>query len=221
MAKRYPVFEKSFASNELSKFWNKEQNGNVEPKDVFSNAKEYYWFDCDKCNHTFKKSLNKVATGSWCLFCSNKELCKDNNCEKCKNKSFASHSKSKYWSSKNDKVPQEVFLNSHKKYLFNCDKCSHEFLADPAHVKTGNWCPYCVNKKLCDDEDCDQCFNKSFASHYRAPFWSSNNPDKPRDLFKGSREVREFKCDKCNKCFSNTLDSINLKNSWCLCNSKN
>jgi len=40
--------------------------------------------------------------------------------------SFASHEKAKYWSDKNLLKPNQVSLNSNKKYWFNCD-CGHEF----------------------------------------------------------------------------------------------
>ena len=42
-------------------------------------------------------------------------------------RSFASHEKHIFWSKKNEKKPRDVFKSSHKKYLFDCDKCGHEF----------------------------------------------------------------------------------------------
>jgi hypothetical protein len=78
-------------------------------------------------------------------------------------RSFASHTKSKFWSELNDLKPHEVYKCSGKKYLFNCDKCNHEFELTPAHIiHDNNWCPYCVNQKLCENDNCTICFNKSF-----------------------------------------------------------
>ena len=39
---------------------------------------------------------------------------------------FSEHPKSKYWSNKNEKNPNEVALNSHKKFWFVCE-CGHVF----------------------------------------------------------------------------------------------
>jgi very-short-patch-repair endonuclease len=92
------------------------------------------------------------TNGTWCPYCSNppRELCKDNNCQICYEKSFASHEKSKFWSSKNEKTPRETFKKSHNKYIFDCDKCSHDFysiLSDITRQDTrSTWCPKCMNK---------------------------------------------------------------------------
>ena len=36
---------------------------------------------------------------------------------------FATHLKSDYWSNKNIIKPNEVYLFSSQKFIFNCDKC--------------------------------------------------------------------------------------------------
>ena len=49
---------------------------------------------------------------------------------------FASHPKSKYWSTKNEGKPEDYALNSHKKFWFDCNKCGHEFINDLNHINT-------------------------------------------------------------------------------------
>ena len=39
---------------------------------------------------------------------------------------FSNHPKSKFWSDRNEKKPDELALNSHKKFWFDCE-CGHEF----------------------------------------------------------------------------------------------
>jgi hypothetical protein len=81
-------------------------------------------------------------------------------------KSFAFHEKAKYWSSLNTEKPEEVSLNSHKKYWFDCIKCNHVYESILNNINANDsGCPYCYNRKLCGKEDCIICFNKSFASH--------------------------------------------------------
>ena len=79
-------------------------------------------------------------------------------------KSFASHEKAQYWSDKNELKPNEVSLNSNKKFWFNCN-CGHEFDIRPEHINRNLWCPYCSNHKLCKNNNCKKCFDKSFASN--------------------------------------------------------
>ena len=74
---------------------------------------------------------------------------------------FSQHPKSAFWSSKNTKTPNEVALNSHKKFWFDCDKCNHVFEIRLNSINQFNsWCGFCSNKKLCEDTECNLCFEK-------------------------------------------------------------
>ena len=90
-------------------------------------------------------------------------------------KSFASHEKSAFWSSKNEKKPSEVFKTSNKKYWLDCDNCDHDFDKVLSNLKNDSWCPYCTNQKLCENIECIECFNKSFSSHEKSKYWRCKN----------------------------------------------
>lgn len=216
MSRLMPLYERSFASHEKAKYWSK-KNGEVKPENVFKSSHKEYWFDCDKCDHDFEKGLNSVVGGTWCPYCKNQKLCKEK-CITCFNKSFASHDKANFWSKteNNDVNPRDVFKRTDKKYCFDCDKCSHCFDSSLNHITSeGTWCPYCKNKKLCEKEECVSCFNKSFASHEKAEFWSKENGDvKPRDVFKQSHKKYCFDCVKCSHCFDIGLSDITAGH-WC------
>ena len=129
-------------------------------------------------------------------------------------KSFASHEKAKYWSDKNELDPRQLFKNSNTKYIFKCDKCIHIFNISLANINAGSWCPYCNgNHKLCDDNDCKDCYNKSFASHEKSKFWSDKNKTTVRQEFKNSNKKFLFNCDK-NHNFSANLGNIS-NGCWC------
>lgn len=132
-------------------------------------------------------------------------------------KSFASHEKAKYWSSKNKVSPEEVTSRSNKKYIFDCDKCFHEFDVSLSHiVHSNNWCPYCVNQKLCLDLDCQICLKKSFASHEKSKFWSLKNETNPRECFMGSsRKKYIFDCSICHHDFEMVIRNVTGKKQWC------
>jgi len=62
-------------------------------------------------------------------------------------------------------TPRDVNKKSHKFCWFICDVCSHNFREKIINIMQKNlWCPYCDGRKLCDDDDCDICYQNSFAS---------------------------------------------------------
>ena len=205
-------FNKSFASNEKTIYWS--DKNKCQPRNVFKSSNKKYCFDCEKCNHSFDITLNDIASGYWCAYCGNKKLCDSSSCQLCFNKSFASIDNSKYWSSKNEVKPRDVFKSSHNKYWFNCSMCNHSFNMICSTVSMGAWCHYCSGHKICDSIDCQFCFNKSFASHEKSLFWSSKNECNPRDCFKSSNTKYWFDCSFCNHSFDITLDSVS-RGGWC------
>jgi len=129
---------------------------------------------------------------------------------------FDKHPKSLFWSERNEKKPNEVALNSHKKFWFDCD-CGHQFESSLLNInQANNWCPYCSNppKNLCDNENCKMCFNNSFASHEKAKYWSNENELTPRQLFKATDNKFYFNCD-CGHKINMSLKKISRCNHWC------
>lgn len=128
--------------------------------------------------------------------------------------SFATHRKSIYWSNKNELKPEDVFKCSGKKFIFNCNICSHEFKISLNNLSSNNkWCPYCSNRILCE-KNCDICFQKSFALHEKSKFWSNKNELKPRNVFKSSGKKYWFDCNICNHDFECNINNI-VSGNWC------
>ena len=127
---------------------------------------------------------------------------------------FASHPKSKYWSTINEGKPEDYALNSHKLFWFDCD-CGHPFDMILRNINQRNsWCPYCAipTKKLCGN--CVSCNNKSFASHYRVNNWSSKNILEPKMIALKSHKKYLFDCE-CGHEFEAILSDITNNDSWC------
>jgi len=204
-------FERSFASHEKAKYWSKKNKEN--PRDVFKSSGKKYWFDCE-CGHEFNARLSNITfDNTWCSYCANKKLCNNKECNKCYEKSFASHEKTKYWSKKNKENSRDVFKGSSKKYWFDC-KCGHEFDARLFQITSHNTrCSYCGNIKLCKNNECNSCYEKSFASHEKAKYWSKKNDENPRDVFKNSHKKYWFDCE-CGHEFDASLYNI-IKGCWC------
>jgi len=204
----------TFASHPKSKFWSLKNKG--EPEDYALNSHKVCWFDCE-CGHQFKSSLLNINKGNnWCGYCSNppKLLC-SNVCVPCENKSFASHPKSVCWSDENEIEPRQVFKNAdRKKYKFVCNVCFHKFEINLKCINMKNqFCPYCAHQKLCENKDCNVCYNNSFASVERSKFLNDKTIN-PRTLFKSTNNKYKFNCDKCNNQFYSPFSAVTYGN-WC------
>jgi very-short-patch-repair endonuclease len=90
---------------------------------------------------------------------------------------FSEHPKAKYWiHEKNNVDLNSIRVKDRCKYWFNCIDCGHDFdIAINKIVYRNQWCSFCVNKRLCIDNNCKICFDKSFASHPMAIYWSDKN----------------------------------------------
>jgi very-short-patch-repair endonuclease len=162
---------RSFASEkEKCQNWNYELNKGITPLDVFRRSGDKYLMTCKKHGkypHNYMVSPNNIIRYKklGCPFCSSKELCSNQDCESCFNKSLASSEYADRWSKENDKTAREVFLGSPGYGIFDCYVCGHEFEKIIANLKS-SFCPYCSNNTfLCGSSECDWCYPKSFASH--------------------------------------------------------
>ena len=146
--------------------------------------------------------------------------------------SFASQERAKFWhpTKNGDLMPKNFTIKSGKKCCFKCDKCKHDFDSTPRGIYKGSWCPYCSipSKKLCEDETCKHCLDKSFASHEKAENWHpTKNNKNPREVLKGSSQNYWFTCSNCEHDYDMLLPNV-VKNQGCpycsgrrRCNDKN
>jgi len=95
----------------------------------------------------------------------------------------------KQWSSKNTLTPNDVSVNSTKKVWWLCEK-NHEWEASVSHRNNGRNCPYCSNKKVCED-NCLATINPELAKQ-----WSSKNILTPKDVTQGSEKKVWWICEK-------------------------
>jgi len=199
-----------FSEHPKSKFWS--DKNTIKPNEVALNSHKKFWFDCE-CGHTFDSSLLNINKGdNWCPYCYNRKLCR--NCDVCNEKSFASHPKSIYWHNENDCKPNEVLKGSGNKYYFNCDNCTHKLLISLKQISSQNrWCSYCSHQKLCENNECDMCYNNSFASIKRCNLLADNTVN-PRQMFKSTNKKYMFNCDTCSKSFESPLSAV-TNGVWC------
>jgi very-short-patch-repair endonuclease len=177
-------------------------------------------FECFKCGYKTKdkSNLNRHLKKRK-KDCTSTEKLKPTTFEQ----SFASHPKAKHWHlTKNDKTPEHVFKATRDRFWFTCETCFHDFEIHLYHVsspKAPRWCPYCSkhNSKFCDDDDCQFCFNKSFASCEKSNYWhpTKNGDLKPRTICKSANVKAWFNCDRCLNPFIIWIPNIQERNGWC------
>ena len=204
-----------FSQHPKAKFWSEKNEKN--PHEVALNSHKKIWFDCE-CGHEFESSLLNInQANNWCPYCSKppQKLCDNENCKTCFEKSFVSHEKSSCWSSENELTPRQVFKGAdRKKFKFNCDKCIHNFEIIVKSISTkGQWCSYCSHQKLCENKECEMCFNNSFASVERSKYLHDKTIN-ARMLFKSTNKKYKFECGTCNKLFETQLSDV-TKGVWC------
>ena len=75
------------------------------------------------------------------------------------------------------------------------------------------FCSYCAHQKLCEDINCDDCFNKSFAS-IKNSIYLHDKLINPKFLFKSTNKKFKFDCNICNNIFETILSDI-TNGIWC------
>ena len=130
---------------------------------------------------------------------------------------FSQHPKAIFWSDRNLDNPDEISLNSHKKFWFDCE-CGHIFDIALNCVNKGSWCAYCANKKMCSkNNNCKICFDKSFASVAYSKQWSNINTAFPVEVLKNSHKKYWFCCPKCEHLFLQQLSDVTRGNTCPYC----
>ena len=216
------IYERSLASHPRSAQWHPTLNGQKVPRGVYKNNNNKFWFTCETCHHDFDASPNNITSkNTWCPYCFSRSLCTDKDCTMCHEKSFASYPKSSLWHPTLNglDVPRQSMKHSHRHFWFTCDICQHVFNMSLHGVASGHWCAYCSNPplRLCEDTECEHCYNKSFASHPGSSQWhqTMNGRDVPRDFFKNCSKKKWFSCETCHHDFDMTPNNITNKGQWC------
>jgi len=175
-------------------------------------------------NITYQKNLQqkkeiteitKIVEDKECIG-TRSTLCNpERNCKSCFERSFASHPKAEFWHQDNPVKPIEVLKQSSREFMFNCD-CGHTFTKSLSNLRT-QWCPYCCIqiKKLCEDENCIHCFERSFASHPRVKYWHPDNIINPRMVGLSSSKKYKFICEDCKFDYTIALYDIISRNGGC------
>ena len=192
---------------------------NENPRNIFKNSGMIKNFICYQCNHQFKIRICDITSQrqSWCQFCANKLLCNEKNCYICYNKSLKSILVKFNNLNIIDKDASLIFKNSNILLDFECNDCNHIIQLKPNNINYNHNCGYCSipTKKLCNNDNCNFCFNKSFASYKDKEKVKCIIDVNPREICKYSHTKYNFICNICFHKFEIAIKNITKDNNWC------
>ena len=204
-------------------FWDYIKNYPYRPEHIKKSSGKYVWMNCPKCKHSLYIILdyfNSTKNYGGCLYCTGTDLCSDEKCKTCEDKSVLASNKMHLWSDRNEVNARMTRQMCGEKRYFDCDKCYHQYYAVVSNVmgSVNNGCGYCTGDDLCDLDACKFCLNNSFASHPKSIFYfpPPYNEKTARQLRKGSRTQGLFWCSECKKPFY-CCPSDACRGIWCGC----
>lgn len=133
-----------------------------------------------------------------------KKSCSRDTCASCFGRSLANIPEIvSRWSTINgNNKPINVLKFSRNKIWLTCPICIHDYDISALHASGGRGCPYCSNKRLCENINCKMCFEKSYASNPKSINWDYDNNEKtPRMTFLNQNCLANFKCRTCGHAY--------------------
>ncbi len=179
--------------------WDNEKNL-ISPCDVTPHSTvEVYW----KCpdGHEYRKSVrDRVAQVYGCPWCSNKRriLANRNDLKS----QYPDVVREEWDFSKNIKGPSEVTAWSREKVWWLCP-LGHSYQQQiDNHIKVGQGCPYCTNKKVWKG------FNDVPTTHPELICeWHEDNKKRPEECIAGSHILIKWRCKDCGHVWTSSLKS--------------
>lgn len=205
-----------FSEHPRSAYWDYDNNGSLLPEHLTVKSGRYCNFKCSTCLHVWRIApINMCKRNEGCSFCSGQAICKLRNCTTCYPNTFYSHEFSDHWADDNIDKPWEVFKNSGTEYVFICKTCPNKFITKPLHINRNGTmqCSCCLKSKVCNNPNCIQCEERSFARHPMSQYWSDKNRLRPRQVAMFNNDSVYFDCPCGHEIFMapHTVAS----GSWC------
>jgi len=172
----------------LAREWHPTKNGTLTPEDVVPGTSKKVWWRCKK-GHEWEAIPKHRSNGSGCPYCcgGNKKVCKDN-CLAIVNPNLA---REWHFIKNGTLTPEDVTPSSGKKVWWRCKK-GHEWKVSPNGRSTGQECPYCSNRKACDD-NCLATVNPKLASEWHP---TKNGTMTPEYVTAGSAKKAWWQCKR-------------------------
>ncbi len=187
-----------FLKPSLAAEWHPTKNKPLKPSEVTVNSNKNVWWLCER-KHEWLEKISERSKGNNCPYCSGRRVCKDNSLE------FLNPKLAQEWHPfKNGLLePSDVTTKSGKTVWWKCEK-GHVWKAKVYNRSYGTTCPYCSNKKVCDDNSLEN-INPELAEEWHP---SKNELLKPSDVVPHSNKKVWWKCRESHE-WQTTISSRN------------
>ena len=195
---------------EISKEWHPSKNGELTPYDVVSGSHRKVWWKCSK-GHEWEARVLERNSGAGCPYCCG-QMVTYNNCLSTLDSQLA-----KEWHPVKNRelTPSMVTLFSNRRVWWKCSK-GHEWKSSINNRSKGKGCPYCSNKKVCND-NCLMTVNPELAKEWN---YDKNGELTPYDVLAGSGKKVWWRCDKGHEWESSIAKRYREKQGCPYCSSK-
>lgn len=194
---------------ELLSEWDYEKNDliGIAPNQVFLNSQKKVFWKCPK-GHSYEMKVGYRSRSTYgCPYCNNFLALPGYNDIASQYPEIAE----KEWDyEKNKLCPNQVVAESGKKAWWLCAKGHSYQQAIDNHVKIGQGCPYCANKRVL------QGYNDVTTTHPDlVKEWSEKNRKKPEECIAGSHQRIVWKCKDCGNEWSAPIKSRAYSKQGC------
>ena len=171
----------------LVKEWHPFKNGDLKPHMFSYASNKKVWWLCEK-GHEWIASPNRRIQDVGCPYCAGQKVCKDN-CLATLNPELA-----KEWHpTKNGSLtPKDVTAGSSCKNIWWLCKNGHEWQAKVSERNKGSGCPFCTNRKVCNDN----CLQTLYPRLEKEWHYTKNGNLTPKNVLSGSHKKVWWKCKK-------------------------
>lgn len=118
-------------------------NKEVDTNLITYGSKKKYWWVCPKCSSEYDASAEFRGKGYGCPYCAGKRVNHTNSISV-----LRPDIASQWHNTLNELSPQEVSVNSNKKYWWHCEKCNSSYDMPAIHKSRGIGCPYCSGRRI-------------------------------------------------------------------------
>lgn len=153
----------------LAAEWHSEKNMPLTPMDVGLGHRRVWW-QC-KEGHEWQAEIGRRHAGSGCPYCSGLYVTE----AKSLKSKFPSVASEWHLTKNLDLTPDKVMPKSGKVVWWICSK-GHEYIARIADRSNGMPCPFCIGRRICDD-NCLRTLNPSLAKEWHPTKNKGLSPD--------------------------------------------
>lgn len=169
----------------LAAEWHPAKNGKLRPEDILPASNKRYWWICKK-GHEWKAIGWNRLQGKGCPYCSHHKICEETSLAGL----YPELIKEWHPDKNGDLDPKKLASKSHEKVWWVCKK-GHEWQAMISDRTDGTRCPYCMNRRVSND-NCLATLNPKLAKEWHP---TRNGKLTPYDVVPGSEKKVWWQCE--------------------------